>query len=60
MSSRSVKKFQVVDNAYLERQIKRKKKVKEKSNAESISFDNPFASLTKEDLMIGIKNVKEN
>ena len=58
MSSRSVKKFQVVDNAYLERQIKRKKRV-EKVLTELEKF-NPFASLTKEDLMIGIKNVKEN
>ena len=58
MSSRPVKKFQVVDNAYLERQIKRKNKTK-KALTELEKF-NPFASLTKEDLMIGIKNVKEN
>ena len=58
MSNRPIKKFQVVDNAYLERQIKRKKRV-EKVLTELEKF-NPFASLTKEDLMIGIKNVKEN
>lgn len=56
--NKPVKKFQVVDATYLDRQFKRKNKTK-KVLTELEKF-NPFASLTKEDLMIGINNIKEN
>ena len=54
--NKPVKKFQVVDVSYLERQFKRKKRVVK----EKLEEFNPFKNLTKEDLMVGINNIKEN